>query len=468
MCQKRVAIATLGCKVNQFDSEVIREKLLGLGFREVPFDQKADVYIINTCTVTGKSDYQSRQLIRRAHRSNPDAIVVATGCYAEVFPQAVSGVDGVSGVLGNQAKGEVAAIVSRLMVDRKPLVRVPPIVNGALEETNIQGFSRHRRAFLKIQEGCDADCSYCIVPRARGRSRSLPPEKALNELRQLRALGYEEAVLTGIHLGYYGLELSPPTSLAKFVDLLGDNANIPPRIRLSSVEPTDFTGELLAAVHASKAICPHLHIPLQSGDDEILSRMNRRYTREAFRALILETVTRIPSVSIGLDVMGGFPGEEERHFQNTVRLIEELPISYLHVFPFSPRPGTVAFDLPQRVKNEEVRRRCAILRELGQKKREAFYSRFLHCRVWVLEEETTVDEAGRRKGVSRNYIPVWIDPGETSSTGEVEVVITEVMGQKVLGRRIQKSCRESAVGCQQNRRAQYAVPPVQKGFKVRS
>ncbi|NIO05542.1 MAG: tRNA (N(6)-L-threonylcarbamoyladenosine(37)-C(2))-methylthiotransferase MtaB [Proteobacteria bacterium] len=433
---RRVAITTLGCKANQFDSEVMREELTRLGFDEVPFDEKADVYIINTCTVTGKSDYQSRQLIRRAHRLNPNAVIIATGCYAEVFPQEVSELDGVSGVLGNQAKREVGPFVSSLMMHRKPLVRVTPVVNGPLEESDIEGFSRHCRAFLKIQDGCDGACSYCIVPRARGRSRSLPPEKAMEALSRLKAGGYDEIVLTGIHLGGYGLDLTPSTSLARFVQLLESAPDIPPRIRLSSLEPTDLTEELLEAVERSKVICPHLHIPLQSGDNEILVRMNRGYKRDRFQALIFDIAERIPHICIGLDVMGGFPGEGENQFRNTVELIEELPVAYLHVFRFSPRRGTAAFDLPQKVKSDEIRRRCAILRELGQKKRETFYGRFLHQRLGVLEEKTTVDEAGWRRGISRNYIPVWVEPKETPSDHEIDVEITEVRGQKVWGRRV--------------------------------
>lgn len=436
MNQKRVAITTLGCKSNQFDSEVMREKLARTGFREVPFDQIADVYIVNTCTVTGKADYQSRQLIRRARRLNADAIIVATGCYAEVFSDEVSALEGVSGVLGNQAKQDVSSFISSLTVHQKPFVRVPPVVDGPLEEPGIEGFSGHCRAFLKVQDGCDAACSYCIVPRARGKSRSLPPEKVLERLLRLSAKGYEEVVITGIHLGSYGLDLRPPTSLAKLVALVETTPNIPARIRLSSVEPTDFTEELLGAMEGSQKICPHLHIPLQSGDNEILRRMNRRYTRDQFRALILEIAEGIPCVCIGIDVMSGFPGEEERQFRNTVDLIEAIPVAYLHVFPFSSRPGTAAFDFPERIRGSEIKRRCEMLRELGQKKREAFYGRFLRQRMRVLEEKTTLDEAGRRKALSRNYIPVWVEPQERPSTREIEVEITEVSGQKVLGRRV--------------------------------
>ncbi|MBW2056416.1 MAG: tRNA (N(6)-L-threonylcarbamoyladenosine(37)-C(2))-methylthiotransferase MtaB [Deltaproteobacteria bacterium] len=436
--RRTFAVATLGCKVNQFDSQVIREEMRRSGFEEVPFTEEADTYIVNTCTVTGRADCQSRQLIRRAGRLNSKALVIATGCYAEVFPLEASELPGVWAVLGNQAKGEIPSIVSRLEEGEKPLVRVPPLVNAPLEGFSVRGFSGHSRAFLKIQDGCNGSCSYCIVPRARGRSRSLPPEKALEELLRLRASGYWEVVLTGVRLGSYGLDLSPPTSLAEFLHRLEGVEGLPPRIRLSSIEPTDLSGPLVSAIRDSERVCPHLHIPLQSGDDEILSRMNRGYTRKDFMSLVVEIVRSIPSVCVGLDVIGGFPGEDARHFQNTVDLIESLPVAYLHVFPFSSRPGTVASELPQKVGSSEIRERCRILRDVGQKKRAAFYSRFLHQRVRILVEGTKTDGKGLQRGLSRNYIPVWIEPDRRnpSPAGELEVEITGVRGEKVRGERV--------------------------------
>jgi threonylcarbamoyladenosine tRNA methylthiotransferase MtaB len=434
--RKRVALATLGCKVNQFDSDVIREQLDGLGFEEVPFAEKADVYIVNTCTVTGKSDYQSRQLIRRARRLNPAALVIATGCYAEVAPDAVGVVEGVSAVLGNQDKHNLASLVSALTVQRKPFVRVSSIPEGPLRDASPGKGSGRARASLKIQDGCESECSYCIVPRARGRSRSLPPRKVLDHLARLLGKGYMEVVLTGVHLGSYGLDLSPSTSLLEMIENIEKTRDLPPRIRLSSIEPTDFSVALVQAIGDSKRICPHLHIPLQSGDDAILRRMNRDYTREGFEGLIRQIVEKVDRVSVGLDVIAGFPGEDENQFRNTLCLVNDLPAAYLHVFPFSPRPGTAAFAFPDRVRGEKIRRRCAILRDLGQRKREAFYSRHVHRKVRILVEKTTVDENGRHRGISRNYIPVWIEPDKSGfSNDEIDVEITQVKGPKVLGKR---------------------------------
>jgi threonylcarbamoyladenosine tRNA methylthiotransferase MtaB len=433
---KRFAIATLGCKVNQFDSQVMREELGQCGFREVPFSCHADVYIINTCTVTGKADYQSRQLMRRAHRTNPSGVIIVTGCYAEVFPDSVRAVKGVSAVLGNEAKREVASFARSLVSEKQPVVKIPVVADGPLQGYSVEGFFHHCRAVLKIQEGCNGACSYCILPQARGRSRSLSSERVLEQLSGLSRRGYQEVVLTGVHLGSYGLDLSPPTSLGELVEQIEQRPDVPSRIRLSSLEPTDLSDSLISAIKGSGKICPHLHIPLQSGDNEILSLMNRGYTSEWFRSLIDRIVAAIPAVCIGFDVIGGFPGEGEMHFQNTMDLIAALPVAYLHVFPFSPRPATPAFHFSPKVKGDEIRRRCRTLRQLGQKKRAAYHERFLHRRVQVLVEHTTTDDDGRWKSVSRNYIPVWVEPHERRVVDEIDVEITEIRGPKVLGRNI--------------------------------
>ena len=430
---KRFAIATLGCKVNQFDSQVMREELEQCGFREVPFSGPADVYIVNTCTVTARADYQSRQLMRRAHRTNPSGVIIATGCYAEVFPESVRAVKGVTAVLGNEAKREIASLARSLLSAKQPVVKIPVVADGPLQGYAIEGFSRHCRAVLKIQEGCNGACSYCILPQARGRSRSLPSERVLEQLSRLSRRGYQEVVLTGVHLGCYGLDLSPPTSLGELVEQIEQRSDVPSRIRLSSLEPTDLSDSLISVIKESGKICPHLHIPLQSGDNEILSLMNRGYTREWFRSLIDRIVTAIPAVCIGFDVIGGFPGEGEMHFQNTMNLIAGLPVAYLHVFPFSPRPATPAFHFSSKVRGDEIRRRCRMLRQLGQEKRAAYNARFLHERVQVLVEDTKTDDEGLWKSVSRNYIPVWIEPQERRLVDEIEVKITEIRGTKVLG-----------------------------------
>jgi threonylcarbamoyladenosine tRNA methylthiotransferase MtaB len=287
-----------------------------------------------------------------------------------------------------------------------PRVQVADIQKEAeFSETPLYSFHRHTRAFLKIQDGCNAHCSYCIVPHARGRSRSLQPERVAENLKVLKEKGFKEVVLTGIHLGAYGLDLDPPFSLEKLIRQL-EKEETPDRIRLSSIEPGDFSPGLLSTLSQSDKICPHLHISIQSGDDEILKRMNRNYDRSFLSHLIRELHLRIPKLSIGADVIVGFPGETEENFKHTYRLVESLPFSYLHVFPFSRRKGTPAFHFPERVDEREIKERAEIMRELGRQKRQTFYRQFINQELSVLVEDRTEKETGRWKGLSRNYIPV--------------------------------------------------------------
>jgi threonylcarbamoyladenosine tRNA methylthiotransferase MtaB len=275
-------------------------------------------------------------------------------------------------------------------------------------ETPVHSFHHHTRAFLKIQDGCHAHCSYCIVPHARGRSRSLRPERAVENLRVLKERGFKEVVLTGIHLGAYGFDLNPPFALEKLLRQL-EKEETPDRIRLSSIEPGDFSPELILALSQSNKICPHLHISIQSGDDGVLERMNRDYDRSFLSDLIQELYREIPNLSVGADVIVGFPGETEEEFKHTYGLIESLPFSYLHVFPFSKRKGTPAFHFLQRVNEKEIKKRAETMRELGKQKRQAFYRRFLNQELRVLVEGRKEKESGRCTGHSRNYIPVLLD-----------------------------------------------------------
>ena len=403
---KTVAIATLGCKVNQFESEALTDALEQRGYTLVPFGEGADITIINTCTVTHRADFQSRQMVRRAFQSNPDSLIIVTGCYSQVEPDAFSKMKRVNYLLGNGEKSQIPDLLPLMQKGEFPRVQVADIQKEAeFSETPLYSFRRHTRAFLKIQDGCNAHCSYCIVPHARGRSRSLQPERVAENLKVLKEKEFKEVVLTGIHLGAYGLDLDPPFSLEKLIRQL-EKEETPDRIRLSSIEPGDFSPGLLSTLSQSDKICPHLHISIQSGDDEILKRMNRNYDRSFLSHLIRELHLRIPKLSIGADVIVGFPGETEENFKHTYRLVESLPFSYLHVFPFSRRKGTPAFHFPERVDEREIKERAEIMRELGRQKRQTFYRQFINQELSVLVEDRTEKETGRWKGLSRNYIPV--------------------------------------------------------------
>jgi len=401
-----VSVATLGCKVNQFESEALIDALEQREYAVVPFEEGADITIINTCTVTHRADFQSRQMVRRASRSNPNSIIIVTGCYPQVETDAFLKMEGVHYLLGNGEKSRIPDFLSLMQEGEFPRVQVGDVQKEKLfSETPLHSFHRHTRAFLKIQDGCNACCSYCIVPHARGRSRSLQPERVVKNLKVLKERGFKEVVLTGIHLGAYGFDLNPPFPLEKLLRRL-EKEETPDRIRLSSIEPGDFSPGLISALSQSNKICPHLHIPIQSGDDDVLKKMNRDYDRSFLSDLVRELHLKISNLSIGADVIVGFPGETEEKFGHTYGLIESLPFSYLHVFPFSKRKGTPALQFPQGVNEKEIKRRAETMRGLGRQKRQAFYRQFLNQELSVLVEDRKEKETGRWKGLSRNYIPV--------------------------------------------------------------
>ena len=439
-----VAIATLGCKVNQFESEALMASLEERGYSLVPFGEGADITIINTCTVTQRADFQSRQMARRALRYNPNSLVIVTGCYSQVAPETIAKMTGVQYILGNAEKTRIPDLLPLMQKVELPQIQVGDIQKETFfADIPLHTFHRHTRAFLKIQEGCDARCSYCIVPYARGRSRSLSSERVIEHLRVLKERDFKEVVLTGIHLGSYGLDLTPPFPLEKLLRQL-EEEETPHRIRLSSIEPLDFSADLKSFLSQSKKVCPHLHIPVQSGDDEILKRMNRNYDRSFLFDLIQELHRRIPKLSIGADVIVGFPGETEEKFRKTYELIESLPFSYLHIFPFSKRKGTPASQFPHGVDVGKIKKRAEILRDLGKQKRQSFYRQFLLQELNVLVEDRKEKETGRWKGFSRNYIPVLIAPKngvEGSSewiNQECAVKVTDVTEKGLVGQVVER------------------------------
>jgi threonylcarbamoyladenosine tRNA methylthiotransferase MtaB len=443
---KTVAITTLGCKTNQFDSVVMEESLKKRDFRLTEFSDHADVYIINTCTVTSKSDFQSRQLIRRAKRQNPNAKVIVAGCYAQVSPEEVARIEGVDYVIGNTGKVDIAEMLAGGQgakgkgsdvgaTGRSPL-QTKIITTDVFKEKEVKGFkvssfSEQTRAYLKIQEGCHAFCSYCIVPYARGGSRSIKPSDVMDGMRRLVDEGCKEVVLTGIHLGYYGEDLEPTTSLFDLVKAVDKEfPNL--RVRISSLEPSEITDEFIEYLSTSSAICNHLHIPLQSGDDGILKAMNRRYDSSFFANVIRKVASRVKDIGIGIDVIAGFPGEGEREFANTYKLLRDLPISYLHVFPYSKRKGTPAAEFANHVHPDETKRRAEILRTLSEEKKADFLRRFVGKEVSALVEGKRDKETGLFKATTRNYLQLHVDCGGEMVNREVRVVIDDGDGKASL------------------------------------
>ncbi len=440
-----VAIATLGCKVNQFESEALMSALEERGYGLVPFGKWADITIINTCTVTHRADFQSRQMIRRAIRSNPNSLVIVTGCYSQVAPEALAGIEGVQYLLGNKEKNQIPDLLPLMQKGELPQIQVSDIQKEAVFwDIPLHSFHHHTRAFLKIQDGCNARCSYCVVPNARGPSRSLPPDQLSEHLRVLKEKRFKEVVLTGIHIGSYGMDLTPPFPLEKLLRRI-EERETPDRIRLSSIEPLDFSAGLISFLSQSAKVCPHLHIPVQSGDDDILRGMNRNYNRSFLTGLIQELHQKIPTLAIGADVIVGFPGETEEKFQHTYELIESLPFSYLHIFPFSKRRGAPASQFSGRVDEAVIKKRAEKMRELGKQKRQAFHRQFLHQELRVLVEDRQEKETGRRKGFSRNYIPVSVFPECVSQENpdwinqECPVMVTELTERGLVGKLVGRS-----------------------------
>ncbi len=431
---KRVALVTLGCKVNQCESAAMAERLRQMGHHLVGFDAEADVCIVNTCSVTARTDFQSRQLIRRAARRNPGAPVIVTGCYAQVAPRSVQALPNVRLVAGNLEKDLIPGLVGSLHAGPADVM-----VRNIGKARHFSGFTPGRfpgrtRAFLKIQDGCNARCSYCIVPSARGPSRSMPPDGVLGHVAALADSGYREIVLTGIHLGAWGQDLTPAAGLPSLVRRIEGDGKIG-RLRLSSVEPLEVTGEMIDCLKESNVLCRHLHIPLQSGDDRVLAAMGRHYDRHFFRTLVNRLVAEIPDLAIGIDVMAGFPGEGEREFENTASFLRELPVAYLHVFPYSERPGTAAAALSEKVGEPVKKRRAAVLRSLGVEKRQAFAKRFVGTRQTVLVEEGRDRKTGRLKGFTGNYIPVLLREGGREMMNRfVDVVIESAEAGMAEGR----------------------------------
>lgn len=401
---KLFKIITLGCKVNQCESAFIEESLISKGCQKANQDGSADLVIINGCIVTAKASYQSRQAIRRAVRKNPGAIIGAIGCYGQVFPDELSRIDGIKIIAGNNKKNSFPDLLMKITQHNSPIVaREEFDTCSPFEQIPIKKFSDRTRAFLKIQDGCESLCSYCIIPKARGPLRSLEPENVIQSLKIFEANGYKEVVLTGINLGKYGHDLSDNIDLTAFLYEIDKN-NLHMRIRLSSLDPTEINRKLVELMESRDWLCQHFHISLQSGDDLILKRMNRHYTAAAFVETVYNIKHLIPGASIGVDVLVGFPGENNDSFNRTFNLLKELPVSYLHVFPYSKRKGTPAAKFPHQVDNETIKERASSLRSLDQEKRQTFRKSLLGKAFPVLAEGWVRGRSGIIGALADNYV----------------------------------------------------------------
>ncbi len=445
---KKFIVMTLGCKVNQYESDGLAQYLLTTGWHLADGETGVDLCIINTCTVTQKASMQSRQAIRKAVRTHPGACIVVTGCYAQTEPMALGKIAGVDYVIGHSDKHHIPAMVSKL--EKQENLHPVMIGHDIAVEKKFAHFpcpvTRGRtRAFLKIQDGCNNFCTYCIVPYTRGRSRSMPAAEVMGNIKKLHTAGFKEVVLTGIHLGYYGLDFSPPGALAELLRQIHETTPMD-RVRLSSIEPCEITGEIIRLVASSSLFCHHFHIPLQSGDDTVLQRMHRPYNGTFFKDLVLKIHQLLPNGAIGADLLVGFPGETDAAFENTYQLINKLPVTYLHVFPFSPRSGTPAATYPDQVAHDVVKERCRRMRELGMAKKRLFYKNNIGKVATVLIEAKRDRETGLLKGTTHNYIPVLINGADALKESIVTVRIESVSVQNRVSGRLYSSPRvETAV-----------------------
>ena len=401
---KKVAIHTLGCKVNRFESESLAQAFQEQGWAPVSFQEAADLYIVNTCAVTAEAQRQSAQAVRSIARRSPEALIAAAGCAAQLFPETFSPISGLDYLFGTGNKSEIPLSEDFSQKTGSLQIRIQPLSLPGPLSLECPLPSLRTRALFRIQEGCDAQCSYCIVPQARGPSRSLPPERVKEGLCRLGAAGIQEVILTGIHLGQYGRDLQPPWSLT---ELLVAVLKAPgrPFLRLSSLEMHEITPGLIALFKMEPRLCPHLHIPLQSGDDPILQRMNRPYSTAEYAELIQRLHSELPLAALGADVIVGFPGEDERTFQRTHDFIAHLPLTYLHVFPYSSRPGTPAALFTGQVSAAEKKEWARRLRALDQEKRFDFYRRAAGREFSALVLRS-IGPDGWCEGLTGNYLPV--------------------------------------------------------------
>ena len=432
-----VALTTLGCRLNQVESQEMGALLEGRGFRVVPAGSRAQVHVVNTCTVTGRADFSDRQAIRRITRDEPGAFLVVTGCYAQTDPDTVAALPGVDLVVGNQEKYRLPDLLDSLVKRARPAVAVADIREArSVPVAPVTRMTGRSRPFVKIQDGCQHRCAFCIVPAARGGSRSQEPKVVLDQVRALAEAGYPDVTLTGVDIGHYGWDLYPRTSLAALVRSL---AGVPRLrwLRLSSVLPSYFTDDLVDAVGTLPAVAPHLHLPLQSGSDRVLRLMRRPYHTGMYRALVDRLAAAIPGLGLGADVIVGHPGETDEDFEATLALVGSLPFSYLHVFTYSDRPGTEAARRPGHVPAAVIRERSQRLRRLGREKSHAFRSALVGSAREVLVLEARDHQTGLLSGLTSNYVEVLFPGPDGLGRRMATVEIAEVRGERTHGRLVE-------------------------------
>ena len=436
---KSVALHTLGCKLNYSETSTLAKQFEDKGMKLSNYGEKSDIFVLNTCSVTDNADKECRQIIRSVLRNNPETYVIVTGCYAQLQPGEIAGIDGVDLILGSKEKLRLFEYLEDVenpsCVFKEPEAKIFVSEVGNKDDEIKGAFSAdidsRTRAFLKIQDGCDYGCSFCTIPMARGVSRSLPLTEVVENAKKIIDAGYKEIILTGVNTGDYRYIADGKTN--KLIDVLLELEKLEiERVRISSIEPNLLTDEIISLVKGSEKICNHFHIPLQSGDADILKLMRRRYNLGFFRELIEKVNTEIPDVGVGIDVIIGFPGETDENYKNTYDFLDSLQISYLHVFSYSERKNTLAVTMPGKVDIVKRKQRSETLRNLSAKKKYDFYSRFVGTKQKVLFENRVMNSGGKDyiEGWTENYIRVRINNDVSLQNGISEVVLNNLNGIK--------------------------------------
>ncbi|MFT8341064.1 tRNA (N(6)-L-threonylcarbamoyladenosine(37)-C(2))-methylthiotransferase MtaB [Clostridium beijerinckii] len=414
-----VAFATLGCRVNHYETEAMAEKFIREGYEVTDFEGFADVYVINTCSVTNMSDKKSRQIISRARRRNENAIIAAVGCYSQVAPEEVSKIQGVDVVLGTRNKGDIVYYVNKAKDEQKPQLMVGEVLkNKQFEELNIEEYQDKTRAFLKIQDGCNRFCAYCLIPYTRGTTCSKDPQKVLHEIKNLSEHGFKEIILSGIHTASYGVDLDGNVTLITLLEEIEKLDGIE-RVRIGSIEPSFFTDEVIEKMKKMKKLCPQFHLSLQSGCDATLKRMNRRYTAKEYEDAVNRIRENLKDASITTDVIVGFPGETDEEFNETYEYLKRIKLTKTHIFKFSPRKGTKAADMPNQIDGTVKDKRSKALIELNAKNEGDFSKSLVGRELDVLVEQEVSNKPGVFEGYTRNYVKVEIPNGNKDMIGKI-------------------------------------------------
>ena len=421
-----VAFSTLGCRVNHYETEAMAEKFIREGYEITDFSNFADVYVVNTCSVTNMSDKKSRQIISRARRINENAIIAAVGCYSQVSPEEVAKIEGVDVVLGTRNKGDIVYYVNKAKDEKESQIVVGEVLrNKEFEDLNIEEYQDKTRAFLKIQDGCNRFCAYCLIPYTRGAVCSKDPEKVISEIKKLAEHGFKEIILSGIHTASYGVDLEGDVSLMTILEEIEKVDGIE-RVRIGSIEPCFFTDSVIEKMKSMKKLCPQFHLSLQSGCDATLKRMNRRYTAKEYADSVNLLRETMPDVSITTDVIVGFPGETEEEFNETYEFLKNIKLTKTHVFKYSPRKGTKAADMQDQLDGSIKEKRSKLLIELSNKNEKEFIEKFIGKEMDALIEAEVKGKDGIYEGYTRNYIKVQVPCTCADVTGKiVDIEITE-------------------------------------------